>query len=179
MSGSGPTVLAFGEKTPDIHPSVRIADGARILGDVVIGQGSSVWYNAVIRGDVHRVRIGERVNVQDNAVLHVTHDTAPLLIGDDVTIGHGAIVHGCTIGNGCLVGMGAIVLDGAHIGNSSLVAAGSMVRQHMKVPEGVLVAGHPAVVKRDLTRQEREDLAASAARYAGYAHIYIHTNQEP
>jgi len=169
MGNDQATVLAFGGKTPDIHPSVFIADGARIIGDVTIGERSSIWYNAVVRGDVHRVRIGRAVNVQDNAILHVTHDTAPLDIDSDVTIGHGAIVHGCTVEEGCLLGMGSIILDGAIIGRGSLIAAGSVVLQRTEIPEGVLVAGNPAVVKRELSEDERTGLRESAKKYSLYA----------
>lgn len=172
------TVIAFEEKTPDIHPTVFIAEGARIVGNVVIGKHGSVWFNAVIRGDVHWVRMGQSVNVQDSAVLHVTHDTAPLTIGSEVTVGHGAIVHGCTIGDGCLIGMGAIVLDGTKVGDGTLIAAGSVVRERSTIPPGVLVAGNPAVVKRNLTSDEQDGLIRSARRYVAYAQTYIQTTQE-
>jgi len=178
MQSSLASVLAFGEKTPDIHPSVFLADGARITGDVTIGPSSSVWFNAVVRGDVHWVRIGTTVNVQDNAVLHVTNGTAPLLIEDDVTIGHAAVVHGCTVRRGALIGMGAVVLDHAVVGARSLVAAGSIVRMGMTIPDGLLVAGNPAGVRRDRTAADQESLVASATRYAGYAQTYIQTYQE-
>ena len=178
MQDSRSSILAFGQKTPDIHPSVFVAHGARIIGDVVIGAESSVWFNAVVRGDVHWVRLGTRVNVQDGAVLHVTHDTAPLTIEDDVTIGHAAVVHGCTVRSGCLIGMRAVVLDGAIVGSQTLIAAGSVVKQSMIIPDGMLVAGNPAVVKRSLTVEEKNGLLGSARRYREYAQQYIQTSQE-
>ena len=157
---------------PKIHPSVFIAEGAQIVGDVEIGKDSSVWFNTVIRGDVHFIRIGERTNVQDNSVLHVTHETYPLVIGSDVTVGHGAILHAATLKDCCLIGMGATVLDGATIGSFSLIAAGALVLEHFEVPEGVLVAGVPASVKRMLTNEEREQIAQSARNYVKYVITY-------
>ena len=157
---------------PKLDPSVFVADGARIIGDVEIGEQSSVWFNAVVRGDVDVIRIGARTNIQDGAVLHVTHDRFPLMIGSDVTVGHGAILHGCRIGNGCLIGMGAIVLDNAKVAGGSMIAAGSLVREGAEVPEGVLVAGVPAVVKRPLTQEEREMILQSAKNYMHYVATY-------
>ena len=172
MPNSGSTILAFGQKSPHIHPSVFLAEGTRIVGDVTIGEDSSVWFNAVVRGDVHWVRIGQGVNIQDNAVLHVTHDTAPLQVDDHVTIGHSAVVHGCTVHAGSLIGMRAVLLDGAVVGARSLVAAGSVVRERMMIPEGVLVAGNPATVKRDLSEVEQANLLDSSRRYSAYARTY-------
>jgi gamma-carbonic anhydrase len=157
---------------PRIHPSVYVAEGAQIVGDVEIGKDSSVWFNAVIRGDVHFIRIGERTNIQDNSVLHVTHEKYPLVIGSDVTIGHGAIVHAATLKDCCLIGMGAKVLDDATVGPYSLVAAGALVLEHFEVPEGALVAGVPARVKRMLTQEEREQIAQSARNYVEYVRTY-------
>ncbi len=166
-------IIPYGNTAPVVDPSVFIAPGAHVIGDVVIGRESSVWFNAVIRGDINTVRIGERTNIQDGAVLHVTHDTGPLRIGTDVTVGHSAIVHACTIGDRCLIGMGAILLDNATINSYTLVAAGAVVKMGMKVPEGVLVAGVPARVVRDLTPGERESIRRSAEMYAGYALKYL------
>jgi carbonic anhydrase/acetyltransferase-like protein (isoleucine patch superfamily) len=157
---------------PRIDPSVYIAEGAQIIGDVEIGRDSSVWFNTVIRGDVHYIRIGERTNVQDNCVLHVTHDTYPLVIGSDVTVGHGAILHAATIKDRCLIGMGAKVLDNATVGPYALVAAGALVLEHFEVPEGALVAGVPARIKRMLTEEEREQIVQSARNYVGYVKTY-------
>jgi carbonic anhydrase/acetyltransferase-like protein (isoleucine patch superfamily) len=158
--------------TPKMHSSVFVADGAQIIGDVEIGKDSSVWFNAVVRGDVHYIRIGERTNVQDNSVLHVTHEKYPLVIGSDVTIGHGAIIHAATLKDCCLIGMGAKVLDNATVGSQSFVAAGSLVLENFEVPEGVLVAGVPARVKRMLSREEREQIARSARNYVDYVKTY-------
>lgn len=157
---------------PRIHPSVFVAEGAHIIGDVEIGAESSVWFNTVIRGDVHYIRIGEKTNVQDNCVLHVTHETSPLVIGSGVTVGHGAILHAATIKDSCLIGMGAKVLDNATVGPYSLVAAGALVLEGFEVPEGVLVAGVPAKIKRTLTEEERQQIVQSAENYIKYVQSY-------
>lgn len=157
---------------PKVHESVFIADGAKIIGDVEIGSGSSVWYNTVIRGDVNTIRIGERTNIQDNSVLHVTHKKYPLVIGSNVTIGHGAVVHACTVKDFCLIGMGAIVMDHATVGPYAFVAAGSVVLEQFEVPEGTLVAGVPARVRRKLTEEEKRMLEQSAQNYVEYVKTY-------
>lgn len=143
---------------------VFLAEGARVVGDVTFGEDCSVWYNAVIRGDEAPITIGPRTNIQDNCVLHVDGDR-PLQIGSGVTVGHGAILHGCTIGDGSLVGMGAIILNGATLGRNVLVAAGSLIPQYMEVPDGVLVLGSPAKVKRPLAPEELTGLSRSAEHY--------------
>ena len=165
-------ILPYKGTRPRIHPSVFIAEGAQIIGDVEIGKDSSVWFNTVIRGDVHYIRIGERTNIQDNSVLHVTYKTYPLIIGSDVTVGHGAVLHAATLKDCCLIGMGATVLDNATIGSYSLVAAGSLVLEQFEVPEGALVAGVPARVKRMLTPEERQQIAESASNYIEYVKSY-------
>ena len=165
-------IIPYRGITSKIHPSVFIAEGAQIIGDVEIGADSSVWFNTVIRGDVHYIRIGERTNIQDNCVLHVTHETYPLVIGSDVTVGHGAILHAATIKDRCLIGMGAKVLDDATVGPYALVAAGSLVLEHFEVPEGALVAGVPARVKRMLSEEERQQIVQSAQNYVGYVKTY-------
>lgn len=144
---------------------VYIAEGAKIIGDVEIGEGSSVWYNAVIRGDSNPIVIGENTNVQDNAVLHVSHSHA-LKIGDYVTIGHGAIVHGCTIGNNVLIGMGAIVLDGAVIEDNCIIGAGALVTQNRMISAGSLWLGNPAKFVRELTETEITSIRENAEVYA-------------
>lgn len=154
--------------SPRLHPSVFVASSAEIIGDVEIGADSSVWYNTVIRGDVNYIRIGSRTNVQDGCLLHVRHEKYPLLIGSDVTLGHGAILHACTIGDHCLIGMGAIVLDNATINPYSLVAAGAVVRNDETSPEGVLLGGVPARVLRPLTDEERSMIVRSAENYLAY-----------
>ena len=168
------TVFAYHRKMPKLHPSVILADGAKVIGDVEIGEHSGIWFNAVIRGDVNYIRIGARTNVQDNSVLHVTTDTAPMNIGSDVTIGHSALLHGCTIEDCCLIGMGAIVLDQAHIHKFAMVAAGALVLEGCEVPEGMLVAGIPAKVKRALTEAEKLMIRQSAEHYVRYVQAYGH-----
>src|SRR3989337_3599176 len=136
--------------TPKLHETVYVEEGARIIGDVEVGAHSSIWFNAVVRGDVHFIRIGDRTNVQDNSTLHVTKDTYPLIIGNDITIGHSVVLHGCTVKDRCLIGMGAIVLDNAEIGEDSIVGAGALVTEGMKVAPGSLVLGIAAKVVTDL-----------------------------
>lgn len=158
---------------PKVHSSVFLADGVRIVGDVEIGEYSSVWYNTVIRGDVNYVKIGNMTNVQDCSMLHVTNGKYPLNIGDKVTIGHSVKLHGCTLQNLCLIGIGSIVLDGAIVEENSMVAAGAVVKPGFIVPSGKLVAGVPAKIVRDLTKEEIEDLEASAFRYKKYSEITL------
>ena len=166
---SNVTILPYKERRPTIDDTVFLADGVRIVGDVTIGAESSVWYNTVIRGDIHYVRIGRATNIQDLAMLHVTHETAPLEIGDQVTVGHKAILHGCTVMSRSLIGMGAIVLDGAVIEEQAMVAAGAVVPPGMKVLSGSLVAGVPAKIVRELTEEELDSFIAAADRYVRYA----------
>src|SRR5436190_8435741 len=139
---------------PRVHPSAFIDDSAQVIGDGEIGEGSRVWMAVVVRGDVNRIRIGRRSNIQDGTVVHVMRDTHPTTIGDNVTIGHGAVVHGCTIESQCLIGMGAILLNGAAVGPQSVVAAGTLLVEGMKVPPRSLVMGSPGKVKRLLTQAE-------------------------
>lgn len=151
-------------KTPRLGLDVYVARGAVVIGDVTIGDHSSVWYNAVLRGDINRIEVGHHTNIQDNAVVHLA-DEFPCLIGNFVTVGHGAIVHACQVGDECLIGMGAVVLDGAEIGRQSLVGAKALVTQGMRIPEGSLVLGSPARVVKALTRDERSGLKAWAEKY--------------
>lgn len=158
--------------TPKIDASVFIAGGAWVIGDVEIGAGSSVWYGAVVRGDVNEVRVGSRVNIQDGAVIHVARRGQGTYIEDDVTIGHGAVLHACNIEARCLIGLRASVLDGARVESGAMVAAGAVVTPRKVVPSGELWAGVPAVKLRDLTREEIDDIAAAALRYADLAREY-------
>ena len=149
---------------PRIHPTAWIVPGATVIGDVTLGEESSVWYGAVLRGDINRIIIGPRSNVQDNAIVHL--DTGfPTILGELVTVGHSAIVHACKIDNEVLVGMGAIVLDGAEIGARSIIGANALVTLGMKIPPGSLVLGSPAKIKRALTLHEQEDIARWAWSY--------------
>jgi carbonic anhydrase/acetyltransferase-like protein (isoleucine patch superfamily) len=167
-----PTILPYDGKAPRLAASAFLAEGSVVVGDVEIGEGSSVWFGTIVRGDVNHVRIGARTNVQDMTVVHVTSRTSPTIIGDDVTVGHRAVLHGCTIRDRCLVGIGAIVLDGAVVGPDAMVGAGALVPPGMVVPPGSLVLGAPAKVKRELTPEEIAFLRTSAANYAGYAARY-------
>jgi carbonic anhydrase/acetyltransferase-like protein (isoleucine patch superfamily) len=154
----------FLRRSPQIGQGVYIAQGAVVLGDVTIGDYSSVWYNAVVRGDINRIVIGHHTNIQDNAVLHLADDY-PCLVGHYVTVGHSAILHACTVGDEVLVGMGAVILDGAVVGEQSLVGARSLVTQGTVIPAGSLVIGAPARVARPLTDAERADLKGWAEKY--------------
>ncbi len=157
---------------PKIDESVYMDESAIVIGDVEIGKGASLWCNAVVRGDVHYIRIGKRTNVQDNSVLHVTKDTYPLVIGDDITVGHSVTLHGCTVKDRCLIGMGAVILDNAEIGEDSIVAAGALVTEGMKVPPGSLLMGVPAKVVRETTAEERAKILRSAKNYISYSDNY-------
>jgi carbonic anhydrase/acetyltransferase-like protein (isoleucine patch superfamily) len=153
---------------PRVHATAYIDESAQVIGDVEIGAESSVWPAVVIRGDVNRVRIGRRSNVQDGTVVHVMKDTHATVIGDNVTIGHAAVVHGCTIDDQCLIGMGAILLNGVHVGAGSIVAAGTLLVEGAQVPPRSLVMGSPGKVKRALTDGEVADIQQYADRYVSY-----------
>ena len=160
---------------PRVHATAFIDHSAQIIGDVEIGEESSVWMNVVIRGDVHHIRIGRRSNVQDGTVVHVMNQTHPTTIGDDVTVGHAALLHGCTIDDCCLIGMGAIVLNGAHIGSQSIIAAGTLIVEGMTVPPRSLMMGSPGRVKRLLRDDEVAGIQGYADRYVGYRLEYMGT----
>lgn len=157
-------LVPFGEHCPLVVPSVLMAPGSFLVGAVSIGRDSSVWFGAVLRADIARIRVGERTNIQDGTVVHVSHGI-PAEIGDDVTIGHRCVIHGATIGNAALVGMGSVVLDGAVIGDESIVGAGSLVTKGKVFPPRSLIMGSPAVLVRDLSAEEVASLYSSAARY--------------
>jgi carbonic anhydrase/acetyltransferase-like protein (isoleucine patch superfamily) len=166
-------LYAFDGRTPIVHKTVFLAGGSHVIGDVVLEENVSVWFNAVVRGDVERVRVGKNTNIQDNATVHVTHFSNPTWIGENVTIGHGAVIHGCTIKNGALIGMKAVVLDRAVVGEESLVAAGSVVLGGTIIPSGVLAAGIPAKVIRPLSEKEKEEVVKSGAtNYMMYVQHY-------
>ena len=153
---------------PTVHPSAFVDISAQVIGDVHIGAESGVWMNAVIRGDVNYIRIGARTNIQDLALVHVMRDTHPTIIGDEVTIGHSAVLHGCTIENRCLIGMGAVLLNGCRIGTGSIVAAGAVVSEGTVIPPGSMVMGLPGKVRRPLTQEEDASITRYADRYVAY-----------
>jgi gamma-carbonic anhydrase len=159
--------------SPSFDASTFIAENAVVIGDVRLGPQSSVWYGAAIRGDVNWIRIGAQSNVQDNAVVHVTHGTAPTLIGDLVTVGHSAVVHGCTIEDACLIGIGAVILDHAVVGEGSLVGARALVTGGTRIPPRSLVVGAPARVVRELTDEEVASVRQNALNYVRYRGIVL------
>jgi carbonic anhydrase/acetyltransferase-like protein (isoleucine patch superfamily) len=160
---------------PDIHNSVFLASGVKVIGNVKIGAGTSVWYNTVIRGDVHYISVGKMTNVQDCSMLHVTNGKFPLNIGNKVTIGHSVTLHGCTLKDLSLIGMGAIILDGAVIEENAMVAAGAVITPGFIVPSGKLAAGVPAKIIRNLTYEEMNDFEKSAIRYIEYTELTINS----
>ncbi len=176
MENRGPLIAPFGARSPVIPPSVFVAPTAVVVGDVVLGEGASVWYGTVVRGDVGPIRVGARSNIQDGCVLHVTTGLPGLTVGEEVTVGHRAVLHGATIRDRCLIGMGAILLDGCDIGEESLVGAGSVVREGTVVPPRSFVAGVPAVVKGPIPAAVHARLRASAEAYVALAreHAAIH-----
>lgn len=162
---------------PQIHPSVFIEESAQIIGDVHIGEESSVWFNAVVRGDVHYIRIGARTNIQDGTVIHVNKGTHPTILEDEVTVGHNVTLHGCYVERGCLIGIGAIVLDDARIGARSLVAAGALVTPGTVVPPRSLVVGAPARIKRPLTDEEVRLYQVNWKNYIEYSKTYMNDRE--
>ncbi len=157
---------------PKLHDSVFLADGARIIGDVQIGESSSAWFNTVIRGDVHRIIIGSGTNIQDGAIVHCTYQKFSTTIGNNVSIAHLAMIHGCTIENDCLIGMQAIVMDGAVVSEGSIVGAGAVVTQGTIIPPHSLVLGAPGKVVRQVRPEEREGILATTFRYIEYCKGY-------
>ena len=158
---------------PTVPQSCYVEDTAMVVGDVVMGEDCSVWFNAVIRGDVNYIRIGDRTNIQDLCTLHVTHGTYPLIIGSGVTIGHNVVLHGCTVKDRVLVGMGAIIMDGAVIGEDSVVGAGALIVEGTVVPPKSVSLGAPARVRRPVTEKELAWIKESADNYVRYARLYI------
>ena len=157
---------------PTVDPTAYVDASAQVIGDVHIGAESSVWMNVVIRGDVNVIRIGARSNIQDGTIVHVMRDTHPTRVGDEVTVGHAVVLHGCTIDDRCLIGMGAQLLNGAEIGSDSIVAAGTLVTEETKIPPRSLVMGRPGKVKRPLTDEEVASIRDYAERYVGYRKDY-------
>jgi carbonic anhydrase/acetyltransferase-like protein (isoleucine patch superfamily) len=172
----GASVLTVSGKTPVIDPSAFLAAGARVMGDVRIAEGSSVWYNAVLRADGDSITVAAGSNLQDNVSVHVDHGK-PVVIGENVSVGHNAVVHGCTIEDGSLIGMGAVILNGAVIGAGSLVAGGAVVLEGTVIPPGSLVAGVPGKVRRELSEDERAGLVRNAETYR--SHLDDHEGATP
>jgi carbonic anhydrase/acetyltransferase-like protein (isoleucine patch superfamily) len=167
------TIETLSGLTPSFGRRVFIASNAVVVGDVSLGDDVSLWYNVVVRGDIHWVRIKDRSNLQDGVIIHVERGLYPTLLEEDVSVGHGALLHGCTIGCGSLIGMGAVILNQAVIGDGSLVAAGAVVREGFQAPPRSLVAGVPAVVKRPLTDDEVDRARRTAANYIVYKNSYL------
>lgn len=166
-------VRMFGGKRPLVATNAFLAENCALIGDVEIGAESSIWYGVTVRGDVMPIRIGARTSIQDNTVIHVTSEKFGTTIGNDCTIGHGAIVHACTVEDCCLIGMGSIILDGARVGRGSLVGAGALVTPGTDIPPGSLVIGSPAKVKRPVNAKEREQIEYGAAHYVELTRAYL------
>ena len=166
-----PSLVALGQDRPDVAGTAFVAPGAVLIGRVTVGAEASVWYGAVLRADQDTIVVGARSNVQDGCVLHADPGL-PLSVGEDVTIGHNATLHGCTVEDLVLIGMGAIVLNGARVGRHSIIAAGSVLTEGQQLPEGVLVAGVPGKVRRDLSEAERASIERYAATYLGLARLH-------
>jgi len=173
-------ILSYKGMLPKIKKRVFLAPNSAVIGDVKIGKDSSIWFGVIVRGDVHHIKIGKRTSIQDLSMIHVTHykkadksDGHPTIVGDDVTVGHKVMLHGCTIENACLIGMSATILDGAVIGKESIVGAGAMVTKNKKFPPRSLILGSPAKVVRELTDDEVNELYASANRYVAFKNGYL------
>jgi carbonic anhydrase/acetyltransferase-like protein (isoleucine patch superfamily) len=172
------TLIEYGGKRPRVDPSAFVAAGARLIGDVEIGPEASIWYNCVLRGDVNRIRIGARTNIQDGSVLHVDSPRPgneaghPTLIGDEVLIGHLAMVHGCILHDRAFVGLGAIVMDGCEIEGDAMLAAGAMLTQGKRIPSGQLWAGRPAKYVRDLSEADLQGMRLGVAHYVALAKLH-------
>ena len=158
-------------KTPKIDEKAFVADGAKIIGDVTLSKDSSIWYNTVCRGDINKIVIGERSNVQDNSVIHLENDQG-VIVGNDVTVGHNAIIHGCTIEDGALIGMGAIIMNGATIGRGAVIGAGALVKENMKVPELTLVVGLPGKIVKTLNEDTFSQNVKWAKKYVKLAQLH-------
>jgi len=158
-------IRPFGGKTPRVDEAAFVASSAMVIGDVAIGAGSSIWYGAVLRGDVESIRIGRETNIQDNTVIHVDSSGFSTVVGDRVTVAHSVVLHGCRIGDNALIGIGSIVLNGVEVGEGAMVGAGSLVTPGTKIPPGMLALGSPARVKRPLTDEEKRHVQAGVENY--------------
>jgi carbonic anhydrase/acetyltransferase-like protein (isoleucine patch superfamily) len=165
-------IMPFNNKTPRISETAFIAPDATIIGDVEIGKDASVWFGSILRGDVNHIRIGDRTNIQDGTIIHVSSKDHPTILEDNITVGHRVALHGCYVESGCLIGIGSIVLDGARIGQNSLIAAGCLVTPNTNIPPGSLVMGSPARIKRSLTHEEIAGLETSWKNYVELSAAY-------
>ena len=170
------SILSFKNKIPKINPDCFIAHNSTIIGDVEIGSESSIWFGTVVRGDVFNIRIGCKTNIQDNSVIHVTADKHPTLIGNQVTVGHSAVLHGCTVNDNVLVGIGSIIMDKTEIGEWSIIAAGSVVKPGTKIPSGKLWGGLPAKEIRDIDEKETEWIKELSGNYIRLSKEYSSSN---
>ena len=166
-------IKEFQNKQPQLGEDAYVSENAMVIGDVSLGDEVNIWFGAVLRGDMHYIKIGNRTNIQDNSVVHVTTGVSPTNIGNGVTVGHGAIIHGCTIEDDCLIGMGAILMDDAVIGAGSLIGAGALIPPNMKIPKNSLVVGSPGKVIRQITECEREMIIERPQEYIDLASIYL------
>ncbi len=166
-------IRPFQGMAPRFGSRVFLAPNATVIGDVEIGDDASIWFNCVLRGDVHWIRIGSRCNIQDMCCLHVTNQRFPLLVEEEVSVAHNVMLHGCTLRQGCLVGMSSTIMDGAEVGEGCLVAGGSLLREGFQAPPHTLVAGWPAVVKRDLNPRQQEHVSGIWQRYVRYKEVYL------
>ncbi len=172
-------IRPFGGKHPRLAEGVFVEESAQVIGDVELGEDANVWFGAVVRGDVHYIRIGARTNIQDLTVIHVSEKTHPTVLDEDITVGHRAILHGCHVMRGCLIGMGAVVMDGAEVGPDSLVAAGALVGPGVEIPPRSLARGVPARVVRTLTDAELEHLVYSSQHYVDLKKVYLDERIRP
>ena len=166
-------IKLFEGKQPRLGKNVYVSENAMVIGDVILGDEVNIWFGAVLRGDMHYIKIGNRTNIQDNSVVHVTTKVSPTNIGNGVTVGHGAIIHGCTIEDDCLIGMGAILMDDAIIGEGSLIGAGALIPPNMIIPENSLVVGSPGKIVRQVKDFEREMIFERPQEYIDLASIYL------
>lgn len=171
-------IYAYNERIPAIDESSYVAENATVIGDVVLGAQASVWFGVVLRGDIEPIQVGARSNIQDNSVAH-TSNGYPVILGDDVTVGHKVTLHGCKIGNNCLIGMGAILLDGCEIGDNCFIGAGALVKQGQKIPDGSLVVGSPARVIRKLTQDDFKNIRRFSNRYVELVEAYTNGALRP
>jgi carbonic anhydrase/acetyltransferase-like protein (isoleucine patch superfamily) len=169
-------LIAYQGRAPQVPDNVFVAPGAYIIGDVTLGEYANIWYNTVLRGDIHPIKVGRYTNIQDNSTVHVMHDF-PAVIGDFVTVGHNAVIHGCTVGDNCLIGMGAILLSYCEIGENCIIGAGALVTEHKKIPPNSLVMGSPGRVVRTLTEEEIAAIHQSALNYTQEARVYLEANE--